>query len=419
MQLWNDLEDNLQLPTIEGRGRTRRLTEPVVFASLREWLLNEYVADYCRSLATTRIFKRCYFVDGLGVAAKGRKALPKSATTEHSTLELLEALAQTLAQANKPIALYGLLFAAGSSRRRDARQAKAKEPRVPEESGILNTSWLEVAPQVLQKIDQSPAVFLLNPFGHTMFTSDDLALLYKRTAPTELCFLLSHKQLETLFLNAMRSPTFATTLTTTLRTDRWKTLSTQESDRKKTISSVIDLFVASLQRHFVLPLQQITLPILTRPGIVEDMPYTLVFATRRQDSFASMNDALCRYQRAVYEQSHRGVLSEEWFETQYRERIKSEQVRLQENLLQQGRVQRVRRWSDLRLQVLRANFGRFLLHDYDALLQQLIQDGDVRVEWRRGHSEGEENRIPGNDDTLQWNVEKNAQKERGGTRGKH
>ncbi len=414
MQLWNDLEDNSQLPTSAGRGRTRRLTEPVVFSSLRTWLLDEYVADYCRSLAATRIFKRCYFVDGLGIAAKGRKAATASATL--SAQEQIEALAQSLAQASKPIALYGLLLAAGSSR---ARQRKIKEPTIPETGGILKTSWLEIAPQVIQRIDQSPAIFLLNPFGHTMFTGDDLALLYKRTAPTELCLLLSHKQLETLFLSAMSLPALATTLTAMLRTDRWKTLSTEESERKKTISSVVDLFVASLQKHFVLPIQQITLPMLTRPGIVEDVPYTLVFATRRQDSFASMNDALCRYQRMVYEQRHRGVLSEEWFERQYRERVENERVQLQENLLQQGRAQRIRRWPDLRLQVLRTNFGRFLLHDYDILLQQLIQEGEVRVEWRRLPTEGDGDRLPGGDDTLLWNVERNAQKERGGTRGKH
>ncbi len=419
MQLWNDLEDNSQ-PTIPvGRGRTRRLTEPVVLASLRAWLLDEYIAEYCRSLAATRIFKRCYFVDALGVAAKGRKATTNNTTALHPTLEPIHALAQTLAQESKPIALYGLLLAAGSSRRKDARQAKTKELRMPAESGILNASWLEVAPQIIQNIEQSPAILLLNPFGHTMFTSDDLALLYKRTAPTELCLLLSHKQLETLFLTAMRSPALAIPLTAVLRTDRWKTLSTEDADRKKTISSMIDLFVASLQRHFVLPIQQITLPILTRPGMIEDMPYTLVFATRRQDSFASMNDALCRYQRLVYERSHRGVLGEEWFETQYKERVETEQQQLRESLLQKGRAQRVRRWPDLRQQVLLANFGHFLLRDYDAFLLQLLHNGDVRVEWRRTSAEGEEERLPGNDDTLLWNEEKNAPKERGGTRGKH
>ena len=417
MHLWSDLEDNQQPLQRTGRGRTRRLAEPAVLASLREWLLHEYVTEYCRSLATTRIFRRCYLVDALGIAAKGRASTTTSAL--HPTLQPIRALAQTLAQENKPIALYGLLLAHGSSRRKDTRQHGPKELGMPKESGIINASWLEAAPQVMQEIEQSPAIFLLNPFGHTLFTNDDLTALYKRAAPTELCLLLSHKQVETLFLTALRSPAYAIVLTAVLRTDRWKALSTHETQRKKTISDLIGLFVAAMQRHFVLPVQQINLPILVRPGIVEDIPYTLVFATRRQDSLGSMNDALCRYQRTIYEQRHHGVLSEEWFETQYKERVESEQQQLQETLLQQGRSQRVRRWPDLRQQLLIANFGQFLLSEYDTLLQHLLYSGEVRCEWRRRPTEDEAERLPGNDDTLLWPEEKNAQRERGTTRGKH
>jgi len=415
IHLWSDLEDNQQ--PLQKVGRVHRLTEPAVLASLREWLLHEYLADYSRSLAATRIFRRCYLVDALGIEAKGRKS--SSSSTLHPTLQPIRALAQTLAEESKPIALYGLLLAHGSSRRKDTRQQHTKEPGLPKESGIVNASWLEAAPHIMQEIEQSPTVLLLNPFGHTLFTNDDLTTLYKRTAPTELCFLLAHKQVETLFLTALRSPAYAIVLTAVLKTDRWKTFSTQDTQRKKTVGDVIDLFAASMQRHFVLPVQQITLPVLARPGVVEDIPYTLVFATRRQDSFASMNDALCRYQRSIYEQRHRGVLSEEWFETQYKERVAEEHQQLQETLLQQGRAKRVRRWSDLRQQLLVANFGHFLLSDYDSQLQHLLRSGEVRCEWRRTPTEHEPERLPGNDDTLLWPEEKNAQKERGGTRGKH
>ncbi len=412
MQLWSDLEDNQQPQ--QKAGRVRRLTEPVVLAALREWMLHEYVANYCRSLAATRIFRRCYLVDALGIAAKSRKSSPSSVL--HPTLQPIRELAQTLSQESKPIALYGLLLAHGSSRRKDT---PTKEPGLPKESGIVHASWLEAAPHILQEIEQSPTILLLNPFGHTLFTNEDLTLLYKRTAPTELCFLLSHKQVETLFLTALRSPAYAIVLTAVLRTDRWKTFSTQETQRKKTVNDVMNLFAASMQRHFILPVQQIILPVLVRPGVVEDIPYTLVFATRRQDSFASMNDALCRYQRTIYEQRHHGVLSEEWFETQYKERIEAERQQLQENLLQQGRAKRIRRWPDLRQQLLVANFGHFLLSDYDTQLRHLLQSNEVRCEWRRTPTEDEPERVPGNDDTLLWSEEKKALKERGGTRGKH
>lgn len=416
IHLWNDLDENGQLPTNTGRGRTRRLAEPAVLELLRSWLLHEYIADYSRSLAATRIFRRCYLIDGLGMPSRDRKT---SSATVHPVLQPVSDLAQTLAQESKPIALYGLLLAHGSSRRRDTRQERAKEPGLPKESGIVNASWLEAAPYIIEAIEQSPAVLLLNPFGHTLFTNDDLTTLYKRTAPTELCFLLPHKQVETLFLTALRSPAYAIVLTAVLRTDRWKTFATEDALLKKSVSDIVDLFASSMERHFILPVQQIQLPVLTRPGVVENMPYTLVFATRRQDSFTSMNDALCRYRRSIHQGSHRGVLGEEWFEAQYKERVEAERQQLRERLLQLGRAKRVRRWPDLRQQLLVANFGNFLLRDYDKELQELLQSGEVRCEWRRRPTENESQRLPGNDDTLLWSEAKEARKERDVTRGKH
>src|SRR2546426_12562214 len=71
MNLWEEL-DNEQSP-LGSAGRAqkqkstqgRRLTERVVLSSLRDWLLHDYVASYCQSLAATRIYRRCYWIDGL------------------------------------------------------------------------------------------------------------------------------------------------------------------------------------------------------------------------------------------------------------------------------------------------------------------------------------------------------------------
>ncbi len=413
--LWDNLEDNSQPQIQAGRGRTRRLTESAVLALVRQWLLDEYVADYARSLAGTRIFRRCYLIDALGVASRGRKAL----NALHPALQPLYTLTQTLEQESKPITLHGLLLASGSSKRKDARRSANQEVHIPEESAILGVSWLEAAPYILAEVEQSPAIFLLNPFSNTVFTSDDFAALYKRTAPTELCLFLSHKQMETLFLTAMRSPAYAIALTALLRTDRWKALSPEVGERKKTLHACIDLFIASIQRYFVLPIQQLTLPVLLRPGSVEAIPYTLVFATRRQDSFVSMNDALCRYQRGVYAQRHHAVLYEEWFEVQYRQRVERDYQRLTDNIMRQGRTQQTRRWPDLRQQVLETRFGDFLLAEYDAAIRHLLQSELVRCEWRQKQRADDSERLPGNDDTLLWTEGKSAHKERGGTRGKH
>ena len=96
---------------------------------------------------------------------------------------------------------------------------------LPKESSVLPKSWLEVASQILPSIEQSPAIFLLNPLAPVLFTENDLTPLYRRATPTELCLFLSHKQIRVhLQASAPTSQTLATTLTTLLRTDRWKTL---------------------------------------------------------------------------------------------------------------------------------------------------------------------------------------------------
>jgi hypothetical protein len=428
MNLWTDLDNNLQrTPDLSVHGRTRRLTERIILSSLREWLLQDYVANYGRALGATRIFRRCYWVDALGIDSKASMVPPtelENAQPERASkrrkkdatpvplppaLRPVAELSQTLSQGNQAFTLYGLLLEAGSSKRKERRTSSngtiavsPKDLLMPKESGILPTSWLEAAPTLLASVEQLPAIFLLNPCGLTLFSYDDLARLYQRTVPTELCLLVAHKQIEGHLQAAQRSPTQAAALTALLRSDRWKTLSIQEEEQTQAVQGFLDLFMASMKRHFLLPVQRITLPIQTRPALVEAMPYTLIFATRRQDSLLSMNDAVCRYRYRVYEGSHHGVLGEEWFAAQLHARYEESRRQLYQRTLQLGRAQRIRRWPDLRQQLLLANFGQFTSHDYDAMLQQLLLNREVQCEWRRPPAEGEEARLPGNEDTLLW-----------------
>src|SRR5206468_2512628 len=119
-------------------------------------------------------------------------------------------------------------------------------------------------------------IFLLNPCGPTLFSYDDLALLYQRTVPTELCLLFAHKQIEGHLLAAQRLPAHSTALTALLRSDRWKMLPLEEEKRAEAVQGFLDLFIAAMKRHFLLPVQRIAPPMQTRPALVETMPYTLI-----------------------------------------------------------------------------------------------------------------------------------------------
>src|SRR2546426_11753634 len=122
MSLWSEYDNQHPQSGAARPTQTRRLTEQGIVSAVRDWLLNDYVPSYCRSLAATRIYRRCYWVDTLGAATrhmrqedgaseeqpqngKGRK----KTTTEPipPVLQPLVSLSSVLAQEQQPIALYG------------------------------------------------------------------------------------------------------------------------------------------------------------------------------------------------------------------------------------------------------------------------------------------------------------------------
>jgi hypothetical protein len=415
---------------------SRRPSERDLLAQIRAWLLEEYVAPYCRALAVTRIFRHCYWIDALDGATRAQLTAPPIEKTEegetsspsttdgcgrkkavtpilHEYPPILQPaikLSQELALESRPITLHSLFLTGGSSHARRRSESSATK----KESAILPQSWPEAAPQILSAIEQSPAIFLLNPLAPLLFTESDLIPLYRRATPTELCLFLSHKQiiahLQATHTADPPSQTVATRLTTLLRTDRWKTLVPEdqvgsrihEKQYEQAIVGFIELLSASLKRHFAFPIQAIRIPVVVGPATVENAPYTLLFATKRQDSLFSMNDAICRYHSRLEEESYRGVLGEEWFRTQQQSHYDQARQQLAQRILLQGRAQRARRWPDLRQHLLFACFGQFCMQDYDMSIQRLLSSGAVHCSWRKVPQIEEQDRIPGNEDILTW-----------------
>ncbi len=124
--LWPEFDNEKLLAESAGRAQKqtasqrRRPTEQAVLSTLREWLLHEYIVPYCRSLAATRIFRRCYWIDGLG----GNHILQPALSTS-----------QELAKENKPISLHYIALESKSSKRKEANTAR--NITLPKESGII------------------------------------------------------------------------------------------------------------------------------------------------------------------------------------------------------------------------------------------------------------------------------------------
>ncbi|HYB02411.1 MAG TPA: hypothetical protein VED37_19460 [Ktedonobacteraceae bacterium] len=392
--LWPDY-DNQQSQAESARvaqkqpsSQRRRPTERDVLSALREWLLHDYIVPYCKSLSATRIFRRCYWIDGLG--------------GNHILQSVLSASIE-LAKEDKSITLHYLSLEPRNSKRKVSGSEAAIN--IPKESGSVRAGWPEVATPLLQAIDQSASIFSLNPFATvTPFAFEDLSPLYQRTAPTELCLLISYQQIEKRLIPMIGSPDGARAITALLHSDRWK--STLTDNIEKSVAEKLSIaFLESIQQQHFLTVQLIPFIMHTAPAVVEPVPYALIYATRRQDSLLYMNDALCTYHRRLQEQSLEGTLSQSWFVAQQQERLASEMRELYQHILRQGRAQRQRRWPDLRQQILIQNFGHFTLQDYDSMIQKMLRNGEVRCEWRQHPLDNpplEEQRIPGNVDILLW-----------------
>lgn len=414
LNLWADSHSDEQheTPSLSATNRPRyaaspRRVEAMILSSLRAWLPGDYAAAYCRSLRASPLYRRCYWIDAWGCNPRSMTTLPAPENAQgqkRAQKKPVSPLLQPIVQISKtltdecparPFALHGILLEERIASKNT--EAMREQPAWPRESGIVRANWQEHGASLLAAIEQAPAIFLLNPFGQTLFTHDDLAPLYQRTtAPTELCLLISHTQIARHVTTAARNPAAAAALTALLRTDKWKSLAAKQ-DAPDPVAGVIDLLYVAIRKS--LPFAQLlVVPMIRQAAVVTDTPYTLLFATRRKDSLYCMNDAACLHYRRLEEESRRGLLSEAWFAAQQAERLAQEQQSLYDETARQGRAQRIRRWPDLRQQLLLSHFGRFTLAEYDAIIQRLLREGRAHCQWRK---QGDEP-IPGMDDMLLW-----------------
>lgn len=421
--LWADYAGEALATEVAGGGgglRRRRLTEQATLMMLRAWLLRDYLLPYGTSLGATRIFRRCYWIDGLGHARAGaalaRMLLPdlafpagpqkhRPATADPSLPLALQFVAETarqLAQLARPLTLYGFALDEKGRGRKLSATIPTPARALPEGGGLLAAAWPELAPALLATIEQSAAVFVLNPLQDGLFRYSDLVPLYQRTAPTELFLWLSHKQIEERLLPGLRSTEGAAALTNLLRGDRWKGMLAREAGRpERARQGLIDLLAESMRQHF-LSVQQLVFPVQAGPAQVETAPCTLLFATRRQDSLYSLNDAVCKRARRLLSESQQGILNAEWFRVQREEQAVLQQAALRQETLARGRRQRARRWPDLRLQLLLDYFGAYTSAEYDGVIVDLLARGEVVCAWRKNAGEANGSAIPGPEDPLSW-----------------
>jgi hypothetical protein len=440
--LWADADHEQTLVAARTETRARSSHAAGLLTAVRRWLLEEYLPAYCRALAATPLYRRCYWIDALGgdagqeggeqekerspasplseaEARRGRRVNRGRGPTLPAALQPIALLNEQLRRESRPITLYGLLLQAAPARRTRGERS-ATTPAIPREGGVLPVGWPDIAASLLEELEQAPAVFALNPLSPALLRYEDLELLAQRSAPTELCLAILHRQLASRLRAAQRLPAQAEALVRLLRNDRWKAY-VPKGEQAETgleptaIEGLLDLLSAPLQRRFLM-VQRIAVPLQAGPAVVAAAPCTLIFATRRQDSLLAMNDAVCLWWRRLEDQSRRGWLGAAWFQAQQEERRAAAREQLYQRVLQLGRATRSRRWPELRQQLIVGNFGQFTLAEYDETIRRLLRAGEVRCEWRQrapaggsagataaaGEATSPEELAPGSEDLLLW-----------------
>lgn len=426
--LWEDSDSPIANEQKPKRFH-RSPTEAAILSALREWLLRDYTMPYCRSLAATRIFRRCYWVDALGGSPGTRGTLTQALQQVNNTSQALAS--EDGDGKSHPLTLQGLLLTQAREVKRSRKGTELPQVEetivpftLPRSSAIIEAGWS--TPTLLAALEQYASIFLLNFFPSTtsspskreipFLTQDELAPYSSRTAPTELCLLISRTQVGQRMLPSLRSKAAASAFTSLQRSDRWKTQLAHENEAGQSIDMVIDLLRAAIQPRF-LAVQRIGFPMLVGPATVEETPFELLFATRRQDSLLCMNDAICGYRRRLEEEGFRGLLNEAWFRQQYEARLAQNWQALKERILEFGLAQSPRRWPEMRQHILLARFGSHLLSEYDQVIVELLEAGTLRCEWRGRPAQTaqathatqggqQERRVPGNDDLLLWQAKK-------------
>src|SRR5712691_7313781 len=116
MNLWAE-SDNLELASRPpqqtkkpGTGvGSRFIASPnAIVPALRAWLLADYVAPYCRSLAATRIFRRCFWIDAPGGTRNAAKKAGESQGREEPHPYNFDDLTQTAGHSLQATAWGGL-----------------------------------------------------------------------------------------------------------------------------------------------------------------------------------------------------------------------------------------------------------------------------------------------------------------------
>lgn len=420
--LFDDLETEagVALPLAPRRVAQPTPAERAFWEDWKARALPGFVVPYCRALAASRLHRSCWWVDGLASTGRNPNASTGSALSD-ATAALAAASFTLRALCLEPHPPRSQGQEAAPPQAAPASEEPARNGHKQRKTPAQDQQPAEEIPASASRgalpemLGTTPAVLLLNPFGASPLTAEDLLPLCQRRANTELLLTISAAQVERWAAQSLADigAGVPPALTALLRSDSWKAIWTGEGTGAREgraaggapskIARTLDLLQGLLKPHFLYVC-------LAPLGDAPTPRHFLLFASRQYSGLVVMNDFLCAELARLAREREAHALQGEWFAKRRQKARAAAWAALKEELHALGLARRARLWPDLKPTLALAHFGQFSTTDYDVALRELLQEGRVSCRWSPAPTPVSDEtpdappaeRIPGQQDFLEF-----------------
>lgn len=350
------------------------------FENLKVWskrkhrLLGKYLPPFSAKVASTTISREVYCVDGFAGAAKYEDG------SEGSPV-LMAKFSDVCSNWSRPVNLRIINVEPDSV----TFQSLEKATQDWEEKGIvenISSRFEDSIPTILSKIEKSPTLFFIDPFGPTSVRFSNLIPILKRSpAITELiinfdtdglyriaCAAISEKN------NPKTAQTNAENVTSVIGSDNWlKQFTASKLITEQGEEILLREYISNLCKYgFTVVDYAIKEALNTKPK------YHFIYCTRHKDGVYLMNDFIRAEEDLIYGEYVEDNLPMFQEEASLAKEIAIRRERLRRIVIsyleKNNRVNR----RQIKHQLMFEHFGFFDSKDYNSVVKQLIEENILK-----------------------------------------
>jgi three-Cys-motif partner protein len=262
----------------------------------------------------------------------------------------------------------------------------------PDVAIALRGEFADHLDDILDTIDDDPALFFLDPFGVVGIEMQLVEQIAARRGKTELLLHFSDRTFlrmaghlddhgKRLPVGHKQAQGKLATLDALMGTKRWRLLCPPGADTEDAIDQVADLYLHQLREGGWTFADQIRM----RDHYADRPAYRLMFATRSPHGIEVMSDRACRYERSLKDEADAGIMTL-WHHDDERQHLTD----LRDRIFAAGRERGTATREQIIHQIAPEAFGRYTSTDYAKAIRELVGLGLID----RPHAKGIEPREP-------------------------